>query len=440
MDSDDGGSGESLELTPDEILAGIDAPFGELPVRAIRAAQKCQDRVIPGLVQLIERDIQESREGREPARNGCFFALFLLIEFRATEAFETIVRAVSLPDDLPFQLFGDGIHEALPLAVPALAEQRLDEVLTLIRNRELNEYVRWALQTGLVHLVAGGLRSREEIVGYLRAILLEAIENEDAEAVLAAVHSLHDLYPEETYDDIQRAYALGLVDEFMISPHDFDRQLTLGKDRVLQGLQEKSASIQDTVEMLRHWAAFMPQNPKPTVNPTPRTPSPRPLPKPDPMPANVEPRVGRNEPCPCGSGKKFKSKKTRIGSLIASAVSIFGCGKPAASPKQAAPEPILIEEISVVGFDHEGEPIIKKWSDGSIWIHFEAMPPFFSEDEGTEADFENFEAKIQQTLGVPVRRDDREVFVITNPKPNTAEEAKAWLEFYRKREQNQRSG
>ena len=127
------------------------------------------------------------------------------------------------------------------------------------------------------------------------------------------------------------------------------------------------------------------------------------------------------------------SKKTLIGSLIASAVSIFGCGKPAASPEQATPEPEVIEQISVSGFDRDGEPVIKKWSDGSIWIHFEAMPPFFAEDEGTHADFENFEVKIQQALGVPVRRDDREVFVIAKPEPDTAEKAKASLEAYRKK-------
>jgi len=129
-------------------------------------------------------------------------------------------------------------------------------------------------------------------------------------------------------------------------------------------------------------------------------------------------------------------KKTLIGSLIASTLSIFGCGKPAASPKQAAPEPTVIEQISVSGFDPDGEPVIKKWSDGSIWIHFEAMPPFFAEDDGTASDFANFEVKIQQALGVPVRRDDREVFVIVSPEPDTAEKAKAWLEAYRKEKQN----
>jgi len=126
-------------------------------------------------------------------------------------------------------------------------------------------------------------------------------------------------------------------------------------------------------------------------------------------------------------------KKTLIGSLIASILSLCGCGKPDSLPKQGGPEPTLVEKILVTGFDSDGEPVIKKWSDGSIWIHFEAMPPFFAEDDGTEADFENFESKIQDALGVPVHRDDREVFIITNPKRDTAEKAKAWLEAYRKK-------
>jgi hypothetical protein len=94
-------------------------------------------------------------------------------------------------------------------------------------------------------------------------------------------------------------------------------------------------------------------------------------------------------------------------------------------------EPTLVEEIAVSGFDPDGEPVIKKWSDGSMWIHFEAMPPFFAEEDGTEAAFETFETQIQDAIGVPVIREDREVFVIPNPQPDTAAKAKAWLESYR---------
>lgn len=127
------------------------------------------------------------------------------------------------------------------------------------------------------------------------------------------------------------------------------------------------------------------------------------------------------------------STKTLFGTLFASILSICGCGQPAPPAPQRNSVPTLVEEITVTGFDPDGEPVIKKWSDGSLWIHFQAMPPFFSEENGTEAEFANFESKIQDALGLPVRRDDREVFVIVQPNPDTVAKAKEWLEAYRKR-------
>lgn len=127
-------------------------------------------------------------------------------------------------------------------------------------------------------------------------------------------------------------------------------------------------------------------------------------------------------------------KKTILGSVVASLLSICGCG-------QSAPvgfkNSTLVKETQVNGFDPDGEPVIKTWSNGVIWIQFEAMPPFFSEYDGTQKEFENFETKLQVDLGVAVRRDDREVFVIDQPNHDTAERAKVWLEAYRNSESPQ---
>ena len=95
-------------------------PIGELPVDAIRTAQRHRDQIVSRLRQLIERAVQHVEDGGKIETNGHFFAFFLLIEFRAAEAFDTIIRAVSLPDDLPYELFGDGIYETLPLVVPTM--------------------------------------------------------------------------------------------------------------------------------------------------------------------------------------------------------------------------------------------------------------------------------------------------------------------------------
>lgn len=126
-------------------------------------------------------------------------------------------------------------------------------------------------------------------------------------------------------------------------------------------------------------------------------------------------------------------EKSVFGSLLAPLLLIFGCGRTAVPPEDRADEPKVVEEIAIHGFDRDGEPVIRKWSDGKLWIHFEAMPPFFAEDQGTEQEFEDFETKLQEALGLAVRRADREVFVIDQPNADTAEKAKAWLEAYHKR-------
>jgi hypothetical protein len=117
-------------------------------------------------------------------------------------------------------------------------------------------------------------------------------------------------------------------------------------------------------------------------------------------------------------------------SIFVSVLTFWGCGTSNLPQTQEIAEPTLVETIRIVGFDKENEPVIKKWSDGTLWIHFGAMPPFFAVDEGIEDNFQHFEQEIQAALGIPISREDRELFLIKNPASDTANKAKAWLEGF----------
>ena len=95
-------------------------------------------------------------------------------------------------------------------------------------------------------------------------------------------------------------------------------------------------------------------------------------------------------------------------------------------------EPTVVEEIRIEGFDPTGEPVLQRLSDGTLAIRFEAMPPFFAEEEGTQGDFENFETLMTGEFGIEVIRDDREVFLVRHPRPDTAARIQAWLGAYRR--------
>ena len=106
-----------------------------------------------------------------------------------------------------------------------------------------------------------------------------------------------------TPDDIEQAYMEGLVDPHFISLENVKRDLARGKDWALAMLAKSPHRhiVMDTVKEMGWWNCFegnedvwvkAATRPKPVVAPSPIK--------------NTTPKTGRNEPCPCGSGKKYK--------------------------------------------------------------------------------------------------------------------------------------
>ncbi|MDY3554413.1 hypothetical protein R5W24_003535 [Gemmata sp. JC717] len=89
------------------------------------------------------------------------------------------------------------------------------------------------------------------------------------------------------------------------------------------------------------------------------------------------------------------------------------------------------QTIKLKGFDPKGEPVIRIMADGSLLIVFNFMPPsFVPEDQGLGL-FADFDKQLERAAGVPVVWDDREVFAVQHPKPDTVERVRKFIEGYR---------
>lgn len=317
-------NGEAPDVS--SILAELDAPFDVLPRNAIEAARLRREEIIPGLIALIERAAQSAAQGQPVESNGHFFALFLLGELRASEALPAIVNAVALPGEAPFALFGDAIHDALPQVLAALAAgAHLDPLLTLLERQDVNEYVRWVTASALARLVAADLRPRAEIVGLLRDQLRRSVAQQDEVIVTALVCTLTSLSPQEAYDDIKAAYEQDCVDTSMIGLEEVDEAIELGWPGAYERVRHEGIFIEDTIAELEGWACFCEREFEDEEGAESEEeqraadllwPPTRPAPVMDDFaqdavaplaPLRRDPaRVGRNAPCPCGSGKKFK--------------------------------------------------------------------------------------------------------------------------------------
>ncbi len=303
---------DNLEVTLDRIMSELDEATDELPEDAIRYAQSHREQITPRLIQAIRDATARAAAGDIPEGNAHFFALFLLTEFQAKEALPAILDAISLPGGLPHDLFGDAITSDLCSILAALAGDTPEVFDALMQNRSLNEYVRWGAADALMYLVRDGRMTRNEAVERLRSHLRTAIANRDAEAVGPLVIVLDPYSPHEALSDIQEAFRLGLVDDGMIGVEEIEESVSKGDSYFQRSLDNcRPTGIKDTVEALRHWATFLDE---PELDLAPdfewleseedyvSADAPVRL---API-RNTQPRVGRNDPCPCGSGKKYK--------------------------------------------------------------------------------------------------------------------------------------
>jgi hypothetical protein len=304
-------TGRVIDVELDRIVGALDTAGHKLPVAAIREARQHRDLVVPRLIEVLKHASCEARAGNLPEGQAHFFAIMLLTEFRAHEAFPAIMEAISLPDDLPGHLFEDVITEDLPRILALFVADAPDELDRLIADPNINEYVRWSAARTYLFLVRDGKLSRKDAVRRLQDQLKAAMDRTEEFIVGVLISEMTDFFPQEALADIREAFDRDLVDQSLIRWKHVDKYIAAGEVGMHKALDRcEPTGIDDTIEELRHWAAFSEETSKPSEMPVPQPHFVKPRePLESALAALSSPhrrRVGRNDPCPCGSGKKFK--------------------------------------------------------------------------------------------------------------------------------------
>jgi uncharacterized protein YecA (UPF0149 family) len=128
---------------------------------------------------------------------------------------------------------------------------------------------------------------RSEVVTYFASLFRGKLERKHSEVWNDLVVQAVALYPEELLEDIKLAFQDELVDQFSVDLDYVEQTLARGTEKILVELKEdrRYQLIDDTIREMEWWACFNP---------------------PPPLPIKPGRKIGCNEPCPCGSGKKYK--------------------------------------------------------------------------------------------------------------------------------------
>ncbi|GAA3961482.1 YecA family protein [Hymenobacter antarcticus] len=251
-----------------------------------------------------------------------FHALYLLHDLQAPEAFDVYLSILRLDSPTIEFWFGDDLFEDVPNLLARAGQTRLPELLAMLEDEEMLLQYRLVASEAIARLARQQPELRPAISAFLQRFLRHIITHADQAAQLFPTdtgshgYALENFLGSMLYDvqepglrelepEVRELHHLGLVDERMAGGAgkiNFDRARPLWPNPAdifiryqqqrdnpdnYSSSQPDAAAIalrraQQEVKNAAYWRAIA-APPRPVLA-----------------------KIGRNDPCPCGSGQKYK--------------------------------------------------------------------------------------------------------------------------------------
>ncbi len=245
---------------------------------------------IPGLLRMVTDDGLHNASGKSSLVWAPLHAWRALAQLKAEQAVGPLLGLLSRID----RHQDDWVNEDVPRALGDIGQAALEPVTAYLADSAYDDWARVAAAKALAEIGERHAELRTECAARLSAQLEKCAEqSETVNAFL--VSPLLDLEAQEALPVMERAFAAGRVDESVVGDFE-DVEIALGLKAARQHppkpnkLTELGAQLRAIAAASEKadgmWDRLMDSG--------------------EPQPPLRKEKTGRNDPCPCGSGKKFK--------------------------------------------------------------------------------------------------------------------------------------
>jgi len=286
-----------------EILSALKSD-GPLAREALYCATADRSATTPALIDAVRRC---ALFGEHEHGNELLFIFHLLGQWREKSAYRLMARLLRRPPDELDAIFGDTATETAHRVMAAVFDGDPQPLYDIVLDADADEFVRSRMCEALAMVTLQGELPRSSAAEFLRACYGRIEPQEECFVWHGWQSAIALLGLEELTPLVSQAFARGLVSKTWLSFHHFESDLraAIDNDAAPSRFDDREFTLfGDAVEELSSWGLF-----RPKLEPekdhiyfpdrrdwsVPQIPAVNPL-----------RHVGRNDPCPCGSGKKYK--------------------------------------------------------------------------------------------------------------------------------------
>lgn len=312
---------------------------GLLPVAAIREAITHWDEVAPRLLEVLEDYVREPQRIEEMPCPILLIA-HLFAQQRDARACRPLLALVCLPRDAAEMALGDAVTETLGRVMASVFDGDPEPLERAILDAQVDEYVRAQLFGTLAFLTGEDRIPRPRTRFFLERCYRQLVESGDEGNDMPWVgwlRAVSYLGLAEYADLARAAFRDGRIDDFLTNEREFEAALGDATEAWRRGVapQEESCGyFGDVIAEFSRWACFTEEGPRERERAERAQSGLLPEWYPwaaqalladldsgqdgeagedlrgvvDPITPHLNPmrHVGRNDPCPCGSGRKYK--------------------------------------------------------------------------------------------------------------------------------------
>jgi hypothetical protein len=296
-----------------EIRARIEARLTRLqprfPTEEVELAIAHWNDVGQEFVEDLERVAADPSIGCEPGYMLHLFAMFLAAQQRDARAHAGLVQMAKLPEPVLDDLVGDMLTDGFDRCVASTCGGDETHIKSLIEDEGACIWARIAGFDALATRVLEGDAPASALLDYLTGLgnaeeaKLDGDDERDLGFLTAIVNCAVDVGAAPMAETIRRWFHKNHVDltviDLRFAEDHFDDDWN-----TLVEFGRHNRYVRSAVDEMKDWAfdrgarPVPPPHSDPYLN-RPGGPARAPL-------VREAPKVGRNEPCPCGSGKKYK--------------------------------------------------------------------------------------------------------------------------------------
>jgi hypothetical protein len=274
---------QKKEMSVEGAFDNINNCSGFYPKKAVDFILSHPQESLPAIRNVVERVIAAPDSEFSKDNSMIFsFALHFLCVFKDNQLHSEILKFLRFNEKYFDELIGDMLTEDMPLILHKTCSGNYDGIWELALDRSAYEYSRSAAIKAMIYGVICNKYSKEKLVQQTTQVLQNILDNHETlqeyEIVDHFIDVFYELGVKDVFPFIEKLYPI------VPAPAELDYAVKKLKSESSESLLTYSKAKYDKendrafYDRVAWWSFF----------------------------SDSEIKVGRNDPCPCGSGDKYK--------------------------------------------------------------------------------------------------------------------------------------